>query len=271
MPGSLNLLHHPVLLSSPRRLTPFSAWHEHIPFAMFLIELLKPNFFVELGTQFGDSYCAFCQAVQQLDLGTRCYAIDNWEGDSHTGFYSPEVLADLRSHHDPLYGNFSSLVKSTFDDALKHFSDGLIDLLHIDGYHTYEVVRHDFESWLPKTSSRGVILFHDINVREADFGVWRLWDELKERYPYIEFIHGHGLGVLAVGPEQPETFQRLLQASPEEVLTIRNFFFQLGLRLTLKAEQQTQLAAERDRFNAIVKEQQETITNREQQLAHLQE
>jgi glycosyltransferase involved in cell wall biosynthesis len=249
--ASFNPLDHPIVFSNPRRLTPFSAWHEHIPFAMLLVDLLRPNLFVQLGIHYGDSYCTFCQAVQELDLRTRCCAIDNWDGDSHAGFCGPEVLADLRVHHD-LYGNFSSLVKSSFDDGLKQFSDGSIDLLHIDGYYTHEVVRRDFESWLPKTSSRGVILFHDVNVREADFGVRELWDEVKERYPYFEFIHGHGLGVLAVGPEQPEAFQALLQASRQEVLAIRNFFFQLGSRLTLTEE--AQLAAERDRLNQEIKQ-----------------
>ncbi len=249
MDTSLNLTEYPIVYTFPKRLTQFSAWHEHIPFAMFLVESLKPGVFVELGTQYGDSYCAFCQAVQELGLETRCYALDTWEGDPHAGFFGPEVLADLRAHHDFLYGGFSCLTQSTFDEALKNFTDGTIDLLHIDGYHTYEAVKHDFESWLPKMSDAGVVLFHDINVRERDFGVWRLWEELKERYPHFAFVHGHGLGVLALREEQPAVIQRLLKASPDEALIIRRFFFNLAQRLTLKVEYQKQLDREQKRFN----------------------
>ena len=89
--------------------------------------------------------------------------------------------------------------------------------------------------------------------------------KLKERYPYFEFTHGHGLGVLAVGPEQPEAFQALLQASRQEVLAIRNFFSQLGLRLTLKAEQ-GQLAPELDRLNQEIKQFQVTVKRQQQAL-----
>ena len=228
---SLNLVDHPIVFSIPRRLSPISAWHEHIPFAMFLVDLLKPGTLVELGTHYGDSYCAFCQAVLELHLSTRCYAIDTWEGEPHSGLYGPEVLASLREHHDSLYGSFSSLVKTTFDDALAYFSDGAIDLLHIDGYHAYEVVKHDFDSWVPKMSVRGVVLFHDINVRERDFGVWKLWEELQQQYPYFEFFHGYGLGLLAVGKDFPTAFQEFLEATLEDGANIRRFFSQLGQRL----------------------------------------
>jgi GT2 family glycosyltransferase/glycosyltransferase involved in cell wall biosynthesis len=239
----LNPLDHPICFSSPKRLTPLSAWQEHIPFAMLLVDLLRPRMIVELGTQSGDSYCAFCQAVKELNLDTRCYAVDSWQGDSHSGFYGANILEDLREHHDPLYGNFSCLVRSTFDDALKHFADGAVGLLHIDGYHTYEAVRHDFESWLPKMSRGGVMIFHDINVRERDFGVSFFWDEVKQKYPHFEFLHGHGLGVLAVGEAHPEEFRALLNSSNEDAVRIRDFFFHLGHKITLGFESAKRLRA----------------------------
>lgn len=232
---------------------------------MLSVDLLRPHVIVELGTQYGDSYCAFCQAVKELNLGTRCYAIDTWQGDPHSGFYGPEILADLRAHHDPLYGSFSLLIQSTFDEALQHFETKMIDLLHIDGYHTYEAVKHDFEAWLPKMSRCGVVLFHDTNVREGDFGVWKLWDELKMQYPNFDFAHGHGLGVLAVGRDYPKALQQLLEASGHDVANIRNFFFELGHRIKIRI-QQTQLTVERERLAQGVAQLQITVGAQQQAL-----
>src|SRR5215211_8433798 len=180
---------HPVCLNSPKRLWAGSGWTEHVPFAMFLVDVMRPRTFVELGTHAAVSYCAFCQAVAALGLETRCYAIDTWQGDEHSGMYGPEVLEELRAHHDPLYGAFSRLIQSTFENARAEFPDGSIDLLHIDGFHSYEAVRGDFESWLPKVSPSGVVLLHDTGVREKGFGVWRLWDEVSARYPHFSFPH----------------------------------------------------------------------------------
>jgi glycosyltransferase involved in cell wall biosynthesis len=157
--------------------------------------------------------------------------VDTWRGDPHAGDYGDEVLDELRSFHDERFSAFSTLLQCTFDEALDHFEDASIDLLHIDGLHTYQAVRHDFESWLPKLSDRAVVLFHDINERRGDFEVWRLWAELRRQYPAFEFVHGHGLGLLAVGPDVPPVIAGLCELSdPPAVAMIRERFARLGER-----------------------------------------
>jgi len=231
--ASFNPLDYPLCLAMPRRLTDIESWHEHVPFALASVALLKPRILVELGTHKGDSYCVFCQAVDTLGLPTRCYGVDHWKGDPQAGYYGPEVLQELRAHHDPLYGRFSELLQTTFHDALPHFADRSIDLLHIDGTHTYQAAKQDFKNWIPKMSSQGVVLLHDTNVRERQFGVWKLWSELKGHYPSFEFQHGHGLGVLIVGKKVNEAFLHFVSAASQSESTIGSFFHALGARVSL--------------------------------------
>ena len=143
---------HPAALMEPHHLTHPAPWAGHIPFAAWLIAVAQPRTLVELGAYSGISYLAFCQAITEQGLAASTYAVDTWQGDAHAGAYGEHIYASLRRAHDPYYERFSTLMRMTFDEALGSFADGSIDLLHIDGLHTYEAVRHDFETWLPKLS-----------------------------------------------------------------------------------------------------------------------
>src|SRR5579872_7283436 len=145
MNREFNPLELRLLFARPERLHIKSAWNEHTPFAMALVELQQPRVIVELGTDWGVSYCSFCQAVATLGLGTKCYAVDAWKGQSQAGFCSEEAFADL-TNYNRRYESFSKLLRMTCDDALLQVPDGSVDLLHIDGLHSYEAVKHDYET-----------------------------------------------------------------------------------------------------------------------------
>ncbi len=193
----------------PARIVPPDPWTGHLAFAFWLVKAMRPTTLVELGTHSGNSYFAFCQAMAAFVPSGRAYAVDTWVGDEHAGQYGEDVFAGVANFNNEHFRPFSTLLRGTFDEARPYFPDGEIDLLHIDGMHTYEAVRRDFETWHSALSPRAVVLFHDTNVRERGFGVWRLWRELRERFPGFEFDHSHGLGVLGVGPEQPAAMQAL--------------------------------------------------------------
>jgi hypothetical protein len=240
-------------LEYPARIVPFPSWLGHTPFALWLIGALRPRMIVELGVHTGNSYCAFLQAVDTLGLDTRCFGIDHWQGDEHAGHYGDDVYQELQAYHDPRYGTFSTLLRSSFEGALPYFSEGSVDLLHIDGFHTYEAVLADFQSWLPKVSSRGVALFHDTNVRERGFGIWQFWEELTSRHPHFEFLHSHGLGVVYLGSEPLTGPLKALFAAKTaaERESIQNYFARLGTSVVERLATRT-LAAEIDTMKTQV-------------------
>ena len=214
-----------------------SGWLEHGPFAAWLIEATAPDLLVELGTHWGYSFFAFCEAVKTLGLPTKCVAVDTWEGDEHAGFYADEVYDFVNSRAAADYSEMATLKRMRFDEALGDVEDGSIDLLHIDGRHRYEDAAEDFNSYLPKVSSRGVVVMHDIVERGHGFGVWRHWEDVKRDYPTFEFHHGHGLGVVAVGPDAPAAIRRLtaLPQDSAEAELVRRTYHKLGQMISAGA------------------------------------
>ncbi len=231
----------------PSRLGVDSAWYGHVPFAHWLVATHRPASIVELGAHNGVSYAAFCEAVLRCNLGARALAVDTWQGDEHAGHYDDSIYQDLCAFHDRRYASFSTLLRSTFDNALQFVPDCSVDLLHIDGRHRYEDVAHDFASWQPKLSPRAIVLFHDTNVRERDFGVWRLWSELCASHTgHFEFLHGHGLGVLAIGEAGSDLDGLCGLTDSTKINRIRDRFAALGERwILVRAAEETRLELQR--------------------------
>jgi predicted O-methyltransferase YrrM len=84
---------------------------------------------------------------------------------------------------------------------VKHITQSL-DVLFIDGDHTYEGVKHDFLSYSPLIRRGGIVAFHDIaeHPEKAGGDVPRFWNALKASHRHEEIIknpeQGWGIGVL---------------------------------------------------------------------------
>ena len=174
-----------------------TAWVGHIPFSFWLVAYLKPKILVELGTHGGASYFSFCDSILANKLSTSAYAVDNWKGDQNTGGYGADVFLSVNEYNENNFKKFSKLLKIDFDQAVSEFEDQSIDLLHLDGCHSYKAISHDFRTWLPKLAKNSIVLFHDTHEDRSEFGVKKFWNELKKDNPEncFEFDHCGGLGV----------------------------------------------------------------------------
>jgi Chromosome segregation ATPases len=211
------------------------SWSMHLPFAYDLMREFRPKVFVELGVWKGESYFSFCQSAADHRIPTQCYGIDTWRGDVHMGDFDPEIGIEV-AEYNWRYSSFSELRTKTFAEAVDEFADGTIDLLHIDGTHTYEDVKGDFKAWLPKVSAEGIVLLHDVAVHDRGFGVWRLWEEIAKPGQSFLFEFGYGLGVwkkVPVVDSDSAWLRRLFELNHAEQKRINAYYVTAAAALAL--------------------------------------
>jgi len=179
---------------SPVDITPLQERAELVRFVQLVAEV-QPRRMLEIGTGSGGTLYALAWAaapgarVLSIDLTVypagrrhlyRTFAagrqVDVWEADSH--------------------------LQETRDRIAAHFHHQPLDLVFIDGDHTYDSVRRDFELYAPLLRDDGIVAFHDIveGPYEAVGEVPRFWREVQpDLEPVVELVSSRDQGGFGIG------------------------------------------------------------------------
>jgi hypothetical protein len=139
---------------------------------------IKRGTVVEIGVYMGRSLSYIMpQCAQNSNI---IYAVDNWVGtraqsaDPRAGSAVMTLFLDwLQSHADR---HCVRVLHMSSAEAANSFGPSTIDLVMIDGDHSYEGVISDLRTWVPKLHPNGILCGHDLHmsgVTDAlrDYGV----------------------------------------------------------------------------------------------------
>ena len=163
-----------------------TAWYENFEKAVIISNIVRPKVVVDLGVDHGFSTFAFAYSGHGI-----IYGIDSFEGDIHAGHRDTySHVMDTKEQLKDLKISEVNFIKGYFEDIAVNW-DKKIDILHIDGLHTYDAVKQDFYTWKKFFDENTVVLFHDtISFKQT---VGKFFDELEgNKY---NFKDGCGLGV----------------------------------------------------------------------------
>ena len=169
-----------------------------------LIKSSKPKVILEIGTSEGGTLFFFSKfanpnaKIITIDLPiVRNYAS-----------YSPAKIPFFKlykTNKQKIYFlRKDSHKTSTIKKVSKILKNWEVDVLFIDGDHTYDGVKMDFENFSPFVGKKGLIAFHDIveHPPESNCEVSRFWNEIKQKHNYQEFITNNnenwaGIGIIS--------------------------------------------------------------------------
>ena len=148
---------------------------EEIQLFFRMLADIKAIRMLEIGVLFGGTTFLFSNALQEK--GT-LISIDIDLPDVYRQFL-PRVASDKRVTIHLL--KLDSHSPDTLQIVEAILKGEQLDAVFIDGDHTYEGVKRDYEMYSPLVRSRGLIGFHDIvhHVGDKHCKVEKLWKEIK--------------------------------------------------------------------------------------------
>lgn len=180
-----------------------AAWQVRSEFAemLKLVKDAKPARIMEIGTAKGATLLCWCRIASLQVISV------DLEGGIHGGGYPPAKQSLYREFTTGRAGvqlvllQENSQIMATRQKVESVLAGEKLDVLFIDGDHSYEGVKRDFELWSPLVRPGGIILFHDIlpHTKVAHCEVDRLWKELKSKYRHTEFIADPQQGWAGIG------------------------------------------------------------------------
>lgn len=157
---------------------------------LYFVKGVKPKTMMEIGTARGGTLFLFSKVVPKDSF---IISLDLPGGRFGGGYPRFKI---------PLYKSFAknkqiiNLIRQdshnikTLQKIKDILGDRKIDFLFIDGDHTYEGVKRDFELYSQLVRKGGIIAFHDIapHPPETKCEVSKFWNEIKKKYEYREFV-----------------------------------------------------------------------------------
>ena len=150
----------------------------------------KPKIIAEIGTWNGGTFYVWTRTNPQAE---KLISIDLPDGQYGGGYDEKRIkffkeFAHGRDKNELYFIRGDSKSKDTTEKLENILKGKKIDFLYIDGDHTYEGIKKDFNIYKEYMANDGLIGFHDINTHKEGYGVVKFWNEIKEQYRFEEFI-----------------------------------------------------------------------------------
>lgn len=162
------------------------------------VKSISPKTILEIGTCNGGTFFIWANLASELVI-----TCDINKSKIREELYNSFPPPNSNCKVIPLSGNSHD---QEFIETVKSLLNGKqIDFLFIDGDHTKDGVKSDYEMYSPLVRSGGIIAFHDILEKQPvpDNQVFYFWDEIKKSTNTEEFVKdyaqtGFGIGIIHV-------------------------------------------------------------------------